>query len=98
MRVNEITAALARNYIRADEGDVQEDVLQLAMESAKDYIRHYTGLSTAELDDYEDLALAYLILIQDMYDQRSMHPDTKYANSANKTVECILGMHRRVLL
>ena len=98
MRMSEMTAEVTKSYIRADEGDVQDEILNMVMESARSYITDYTGLSDEEIDSYEDLALAYVVLVQDMYDNRTMHPDTKYANSANKTVETILDMHRRNLL
>lgn len=98
MRISEMTQEKVQQFIRAEDGDVQEDVLAMAMESAKKYMRSYTGLNDAELDDTEEMALAFLVLVQDMYDNRTMHPDTKYANSGNKTVQTILDMHRRNLL
>ncbi|MBR5094453.1 MAG: phage gp6-like head-tail connector protein [Oscillospiraceae bacterium] len=98
MKISDITPSMARNYIRAEGDQLQEDILQMALESARTYILDYTGLTETELDAHEDLAVAYLVLTQDIYDQRSLYPDSKYANSGNRTVEIILGMHRRNLL
>ena len=39
---------------------------------------------------HEDLAIAALVLCQDMYDNRSVYVDK---NTTNKVVETILGMH-----
>lgn len=98
MRISEMTQEKVQQFIRAEDGDLQEDVLTMAMESARTYMRSYTGLDEVELDEIEEMSLAYLVLVQDMYDNRTMHPDTKYANSSNKTVQTILDMHRRNLL
>lgn len=98
MRISDLTADEVQQYIRAEDGDVQTEILNMVMESAKTYMRSYTGLSEYELDDIEEMAIAYLVLVQDMYDNRTMHPDTKYANSENKTISTILDMHRRNLL
>ena len=98
MRISEMTQEDVQQFIRAEDGDLQEDVLAMAMESARAYMRSYTGLDEVELDEIEEMSLAYLVLVQDMYDNRTMHPDTKYANSSNKTVQTILDMHRRNLL
>ncbi len=97
MRISDLTVATTKKYIRAEDGDVQSEILQLAMESARSYIRSYTGLNEHELDDIEEMALAFLVLVQDMYDNRAMSTDGKYA-TPNKTVQTILDMHRRNLL
>lgn len=98
MRISDLTVETTKQFIRAEDGDVQPEILSLAMESAKTYMRSYTGLNELELDEIEEMVLAFLVLVQDMYDNRTMHPDTKYANSGNKTVQTILDMHRRNLL
>ena len=35
------------------------------MQAARSYIEHYTGLSAAELDRYEDVSIAFLVLCQE---------------------------------
>ena len=37
-------------------------------------------------------------LCQDLYDNRTMYPDTRYAANANRVVSSILDMHARNLL
>ena len=98
MRISEMTQDKVQQFIRAEDGVLQPEILAMAMESARTYMRSYTGLELEELDEIEEMALAFLVLVQDMYDNRTMHPDTKYANSGNKTVQTILDMHRRNLL
>ena len=43
----------------------------------------------------EDLTLAYLVLCQDLYDQRTAQTDTA---AVNRTLDTILGMHARNLV
>lgn len=50
---------------------------------------------TAGIDAYEDLYIAYMVLCQDMHDNRSMYVDS---NNANKVVDSILSLHVRNLL
>ena len=66
-----------------------------AMEAAKAYIRSYTGLNNDRIDEHEDFVIVVYVLVQDMYDNRSLYTDSK---SLNNTVETILGMHSVNLL
>lgn len=66
-----------------------------AMEAAKAYIRSYTGLDNDRIDDHEDFVIVVYILVQDMYDNRSLYTEGK---ALNNTVETILGMHSVNLL
>ena len=86
----DITTTEAVAYLRIDEADLQEDVLNTAMDSAEQYIKSYTGLTEDEIEEYPDIKIAFFALVQDMYDNRGVVGDGK---SSNKTVESILGMH-----
>ena len=44
------------------------------MHAARAYIAGYTGASAEELDEYEDVSIAFLVLCQDLYDNRTMYP------------------------
>lgn len=98
MKISEITDAVCIEYLRVDPDDVEPNVLATAREAARQYILSYTGLTEAEADGCEDLTLAYMVLVQNMYDERNAAPDMKYANSQNKTVSTILNMHARNLV
>lgn len=50
----------------------------------------YTGLTEEELDEHEDITVAYLMLIGDLYDNRQMQIDK---NTMNKTAETILNLY-----
>lgn len=91
MTVNDIV-----EYCRIEEPS--EDDLRFisqAIEAAKAYIRSYTGLDNDRIDLHEDFVIVVYILVQDMYDNRSLYTESK---SLNNTVETILGMHSVNLL
>lgn len=105
MKISEVTADFAISYLRLNRDETDIGLLEACLAAAKSYIEKETGIPAQSdtdggetLDRFEDLTLACLCLCQDLYDNRTMIPDTKYANSGNKTVESILGLHRRNLL
>ena len=96
MKVSDITVNDIVDYCRIEEPS--EDDLRFisqAMEAAKAYIRSYTGLNNDSIDEHEDFVIVLYILVQDMYDNRSLYTEGK---ALNNTVETILGMHSVNLL
>ena len=93
MKVSEVTPADLAEFLRLDE--YQEDEMQRILDSAKGYIRDYTGLTDEEIDTHADFLTALLVLCQDMYDNRAY---TVENGSVNRVVESVLGMHARNLL
>ena len=93
MKVSEVTPADLAEFLRLDE--YQEDEMQRILDSAKGYIRDYTGLTDEEIDTHADFLTALLVLCQDMYDNRAMYVEK---SNANRVVESILNMHRVNLL
>lgn len=95
-KVSDITAADLADYLRLEETtDDETQTLNNLLEVAKSYIEHYTGRTEAELDDYQDFVIVTLVLVQDMYDNRTMYVNS---NNLNTVVETILGMHSINLL
>lgn len=93
MKVSEVTPADLAEFLRLDE--YQEDEMQRISDSAKGYIRDYTGLTDEEIDTHADFLTALLVLCQDMYDNRAMYVEK---SNVNRVVESILNMHRVNLL
>ncbi len=93
MKVSEVTPADLAEFLRLDE--YQEDEMQRILDSAKGYIRDYTGLTDEEIDTHADFPTALLVLCQDMYDNRAMYVEK---SNVNRVVESILNMHRVNLL
>jgi hypothetical protein len=95
-KVSEITAQDLSDYIRIPDPDANDlNTLNTLLTVAKVYVAEYTGRTIQELDDYRDIIIAVMILVQDMFDNRTLYVDT---NNANKVVESILGLHSVNLL
>nr|DAJ37734.1 MAG TPA: head tail connector [Caudoviricetes sp.] len=93
-KVSDIKVEDIADYLRIDElteGD--EQMLNNLLEIAKTYIESYTGQT--ELDNYQDFVIVVLVLVQYMYDNRTMYVDS---TNLNTVVETILGMHSVNLL
>ena len=88
MKVKEIETENVAEYLRLDEYD--EDQMSAILDSAKAFIRSYTGLTDDEINTHDDFYIVVMILCQDMYDNRCMYVDK---SNLNKVVETILGMH-----
>ncbi len=93
MKISEIQQTDVANYLRLEEGDYDSSLLQAVMDAAKKFILSYTGIS--DLDDYEDFSIAYLVLCQDMFDNRTLAVEN---TAVNRVVESILGLHVRNLV
>ena len=90
-KVSEITTNDIADFIRlgeVDDADTQQ--LETLLNIAKDYIKNYTALT--DLDEYADLVIVAYLLVQDMWDNRTMYVDK---GNPNKVVQTILDMHTR---
>ena len=97
MKISEVTTEALIDYLRIDEAtEIEESEIERMKASSISFISGYTGLSEAELDEYEDLTQALFVLVADMFDNRNMQTDK--AVNVNKMVDRILGMHSVNLL
>lgn len=87
MIISDVTLDMVKNYLRVDD-DTDDVLLTAIMSASKKYISSYIG--DEDVDKYEDLTIAYMCLIADMYDVREWK--TNVANN-NNTVTTILGFH-----
>lgn len=95
MKISELTKANVADCLRIDSSEINDVLLNAAMDSAKAQIISETGLTEEILDDYPDLTTAYLALVQDAYDNVGMQTDGRGISAVK---DCILGLHRRNLL
>ncbi len=79
----------------AEPSEADNTFITQAIEAAKAYIRSYTGLDNDSIDKHEDFVIVVYVLVQDMYDNRSLYTE---GNALNNTVETILSMHSVNLL
>lgn len=93
MRVSEIDLSVICDYCRIieeDLSDAEKLTLDALKQAAISYCAKYTGLTEIQLDEHEDITVAALTLISDMYDNRSMYVDK---SNINRTADVILNMH-----
>lgn len=93
--MSEVTVTNVAEYLRLEEGEYSQALLTSLLNTAKEFIKSYTGLTNEQIDEYEDFYIVVMVLCQDMYDNRSYYVDK---NNMNKVVETILGMHSINLL
>lgn len=94
--VSQITTDDLYDYLRIPEKDTDTtNLLSTLLTVAKVYVAEYTGRTIQELDSYRDIIICVLVLVQDMYDNRTLYVDS---SNANKVVESILNMHSVNLL
>lgn len=93
-KVSEITANNLAEYLRISEADIEDlNTLSTLLSVAKSYVKEYTGQD--DLDKYEDFVIVIFILVQDMWDNRTLYVDIA---NFNLTVRTILGLHQVNLL
>lgn len=94
--VSNLTTNDLVNYIRiVDYTAADEATLSTLLSVAKDFIMNYTGCTQEDLDTHHDFVIVVLILVQSMWDDRTMYVDK---TNLNKVVETILNMHSKDLL
>ena len=93
MKISELSAEYIADYLRLDEpGDIEIREIEAMRAAAIQYAQGYTGLTDEEMDQFEDITIAILILISDYFENRSPFLDYKYKEE-NPAVRNILGMH-----
>lgn len=95
MKVSEILVSDVVNSMKLEIGDYSEMEIQILLDTAKSYIKSYTGLDAAGIDLHEEFVHVVYVLCQDMHDNRAMYVDK---TSLNMVVTTILDMHRTNLL
>lgn len=95
-KVSCITPEDVAEYIRLDEVTESDiSTLNNLIGIAKSFIMNYTGRTQEEMDNYQDFVIVVLILVQDMWDNRTMYVDSQ---NLNFVVDSILHLHSVNLL
>lgn len=98
MKLSEMQESMVLNHLRlhpdfvSDEDKAYVEALKSASVA---FVEEYCGIDSAYMDAHEEIAVAVLVLIGDMYDNR-----TRYVDKANlnRTVETILSLHDHNLI
>ena len=91
MKVSQIQLNDITEYLRLETGQYSDEELTMMLSAAKSFVMSQTGLDKDGLDKHEDISIAVMVLIQDMFENRSMYVEK---SNVNKVVESILGMYR----
>lgn len=95
-KVSDIKAADLAEYLRLTDPTTSDlNTLSSLQGVAETYITQYTGKTLEQLDDYQDTVIAVMVLVQDMWDNRTMYVDS---TNVNKVVDSILNLHQVNLL
>lgn len=95
-KVSDITPQSLAEYLRIVDADTNDlNTLDTLLGVAKDYVAKYTGRTIEDLDDFNDVVIVVMILVQDMWDNRTLYVDS---SNVNKVVESVLGLHSVNLL
>ena len=93
MKTSELTSQYISDYLRLDEPDeIQLNEIESMLVAAKTYVKGFTGLTLEEIDEFEDITVAVLILVSDYFESRSLYLDYKFKEE-NIAVNRILSMH-----
>lgn len=91
MKISELTAGIIKDYCGISDDDSDDIIEKVLLPAAREYIKGYTGLTAEQCDEHEDLSIACMVLVNDMFSQRdytiSMH------RQVSPTVKTILGMY-----
>lgn len=95
-KISDITYNDLASFLRLVELSLdEENTLVTLLGVAKNFVSKYTGRSLEELDEYQDMVIVIFILVQDMWDNRTMYINEK---NLNNTIITILNLHSVNLL
>ena len=98
MKISELTPKYIADYLRLDEPDeIELKEIDAMLTSAKGYVKGFTGLTLDEMEEFEDITMAILILVSDYFENRTLYLDYKNKEE-NVAVNRILSMHSIDLL
>lgn len=98
MTISEVTDGMICEYLHIDPEEVDELILKSAKDAALQYMISRTGMQPSDMDNYPDMTVAFLVMVQDLYENRSYIQDSGKGIHVNRSVESILGLHERNLL
>ncbi|MEC1757383.1 head-tail connector protein [Schinkia azotoformans] len=89
MKISEVTLQHIKDYAHIDYGE-DDTLINTIMIAVKAYIKSYTGLTDEQIETKDDLTIAFIILCNEMYENRVY---TVQNDKVNIVVKSILDMH-----
>ena len=75
--------------------DVEQTTIKLMHEAAVSHLCEAYGITKEYMDECPDIAIAVLILVRDLYDNRTLYVDK---SNVNRAVSSIMASHNHNLL
>lgn len=94
MKISEVSLSVVKAHCGISGGD-SDELLGVYMAAAKKIAADYTGLSEEQLDDFPDITVAFLNMVNEMYSQRLVMTAGAQMNAFQRQ---ILDMHSVNLL
>lgn len=92
MKLSELDLPLVKEYLRQDR-DEDDRLIQAIIEASKSHVCNYTGQRIDQLEEYEDVAIAVLVLIAEFYDNRTISVNDRLNFRINMMLESLLVRH-----
>lgn len=93
MKVSEISLETVKDYCGISDDD-SDNILAALMPAARSFISEYTGLNAEQIDSLDDMAIAYMVLVNDMFTNREYNSSqARQSSILNPCVKAILDMH-----
>jgi hypothetical protein len=90
MKVSDITLEQVCDYLRLDDPtEIEEAEVQIFMDSAKATICSMSGLTQAEVDEFDDMVHPFLLLVSEQFDNRNGHIENKQVTQNQSILETI---------
>ncbi len=89
MKISEVSLSAVKAHCGIS-GEDSDELLGIYMDAAKKLCADYTGLSKEQLDEFPDITVAYLNMVNEMYSQRLVMTAGTQMNDFQRQ---ILDMH-----
>lgn len=94
MKLSEVSLSVIKAHCGVS-GDDSDELLNVYSDAAKKLCEDHTGLSPEELDEFPDITVAFLNMVNEMYSQRLVMTSGTQMNEFQRQ---ILDMHSVNLL
>lgn len=94
MKLSDVSLALCKAHCGVS-GEDSDELVSVYMDAGKKLVCDYTGLSESEIDEFPDITVAFLNIVNEMFSQRLIMTSGTQLNEFQRQ---ILDMHAVNLL
>lgn len=89
MKLSEVSLSVIKAHCGIS-GEDSDELLTVYSDAAKKLVEDYTGLSTQQLDEFADITVAFLNIVNEMFSQRLVMTNGTQLNAFQRQ---ILDLH-----